>query len=278
MAGTVIMVSMVSTANTAYTGSRLQKNRVSNRMGAFYMSIPKIIHYCWFGSKPLPENCRKLMESWRQYLPDYEIMLWNEASFDITSSQYVRAAYSAGKYAFVSDYVRLWALKQYGGIYFDTDMEVTRNFSHLLSGHSAVFGFESGVKVMTAFMAVQAGHPIICEFLEYYSGTDFDVCNLQPNTVVLTEILQRRGLKINNKMQTIDGSTVVYPLVYFQAYDFSKALLRVTEHTHTIHRCFGSWCSPKERLVFSVKRALGNCLSEEGYSRLKRIKKKIMGE
>lgn len=242
------------------------------------MSIPKIIHYCWFGNKPLPANCKKMIASWKKYLPDYEIMLWNETSFDITSSEYANAAYHAGKYAFVSDYVRLCALKEYGGIYLDTDIEVIRNFSNLLSGHSAVFGFESGEKVMTAFIAAQADHPIINEFLAYYANKAFDITKLVPNTVVLTDILKSRGLVADNRMQMLNGGTVVFPLDYFQSYDFSKALLRVTENTCTIHRCFGSWCSPKERMLFAIKRALGKHLSEEGYSRLKRIKKKIMGE
>jgi len=241
------------------------------------MSIPKIIHYCWFGNKPLPNSCRKMIASWEKYLPDYRIMLWNEASFDVTESEYVEAAYRAGKYAFVSDYVRLFALKKYGGIYLDTDVEVVRNFDSLLNGQDAVFGFESEEKVMTAFMAVRADHPIINEFFAYYADKVFDLTNLEPNTVVLTDILKHRGLAVNNKKQTIGKDAVVFPLDYFQAYNFSKALLCITDNTVTIHRCFGSWCSLKERMIFSAKRILGTLLSEKGYNRLKRIKKRIMG-
>lgn len=242
------------------------------------MSIPKIIHYCWFGNKPLPAKCRKMIATWEKYLPDYEIRRWDETTFDITASEYVRAAYQSGKYAFVSDYARLYALKQYGGIYLDTDIEVIRSFDDLLKGFSAVFGFESGEKVMTAFIAAEAEHPIINDFLSSYADKAFDPEALEPNTVGLTDILTRRGLQTDNRMQLLDGNVVVFPLDYFQTYDFSKALLCVTEHTCTIHRCFGSWCSPKHRLVFSIKRTLGKCLSEENYSRLKRIKKKLMGE
>lgn len=242
------------------------------------MSIPKIIHYCWFGNKPLPASCRKMIASWKKYLPEHELMLWNEETFDVTGSEYVKAAYQAGKYAFVSDYARLFALKKYGGIYFDTDLEVIRNFDSLLDGYNAVFGFESGEKVMTAFIAAQAEDPIINEFLDHYANQTFDISMLEPNTVVLTELLKRRGLELNNKTQTIHGDTVVFPVDYFQAYDFSKASLCITDNTVTIHRCFGSWCSPKERLIFSVKRVLGKVLSEKGYDRLKRLKKKITGE
>ena len=242
------------------------------------MSIPKTIHYCWFGNKPLPASCRKMIATWEKYLPDYEIRRWDETTFDIASSEYVRAAYQSGKYAFVSDYVRLCALKQYGGIYLDTDIEVIRSFDDLLKGYSAVFGFESGEKAMTAFIAAEPEHPIINEFLSSYADKAFDAEAPEPNTVGLTDILTGRGLVLNNRMQLLDGNAVVFPLDYFQAYDFSKALLRMTEHTCTIHRCFGSWCSPKERMIFSIKRTLGKCLSEENYSRLKRIKKKVMGE
>ena len=247
-------------------------------MGAFEMSIPKIIHYCWFGGKPLPKKSRKLIATWEKNLPDYEIKLWDETAFDMAESEYVKAAYEAGKFAFVSDYVRLCALQKYGGIYLDTDVEVVRDFTELLEGCSAVFGFESEEKVMTAFIAAEPEHPIIREFLGRYENKAFDAADLEPNTVALTDILQRRGLVINNEMQRIGEDVAVFPLTYFQAYDFSKAQLRITDHTRTIHRCFGSWCSPKEQLIFAVKRTLGKCLSEKGYSSLKGIKKKLMGE
>lgn len=242
------------------------------------MSIPKIIHYCWFGGKPLPNSCKKMISTWKKHLPEYEIRLWDETSFDIDSSDFVRDAYRAGKFAFVSDYVRLCALKEYGGIYLDTDIEVIRSFDPLLRGRSAVFGFESDEKVMTAFIAARPEHPIIHAFLSCYEGRIFDAAEPEPNTVLLTGVLKHRGLVLNNMMQVLDEDTAVFPLDYFQAYDFSKALLCVSEHTCTIHRCFGSWCSPRERMIFAIKRALGKCLSEDGYRRLKRIKKRLTGE
>ena len=242
------------------------------------MSIPKIIHYCWFGGKPLPKGCREMIATWERSLPGYELRLWDETTFDITSSEFVRAAYQAGKYAFVSDYARLCALKEYGGIYLDTDIEVIRSFDELLNGYSAVFGFESGEKVMTAFMAAQPEHPIIDAFLSRYAGKTFDEAEPEPNTVILTELLRERGLLINNTMQLLDTDAAVFPLDYFQAYDFSRAQLCVTDHTRTIHRCFGSWCSPKERMIFAIKRTLGKYLPEKVYRRLKGIKKRLMGE
>lgn len=242
------------------------------------MSIPKIIHYCWFGGKPLPKSIQKMIASWEHQLPDYEIRRWDETTFDVTSNEFVRAAWQSGKFAFVSDYVRLCALKEFGGIYLDTDIEVLRSFDGLLDKYSAVFGFESGDKVMTAFMAARRGHPIIEDFLSRYEGKTFDASAPEPNTVILTGVLKERGLVIDNTMQQLDGDTAVFPLDYFQAYDFSKATLCAGDHTYTIHRCFGSWCSPKERMIFAIKRALGACLSEKAYSRLKGIKKRVLGE
>lgn len=242
------------------------------------MSIPKIIHYCWFGGKPLPKSCEKLIATWEKHLPDYEFRLWDETVFDITSSEFVRTAYQSGKYAFVSDYVRLCALKEYGGIYLDTDIEVIRSIDDLLMGYSAVFGFETEESVMSAFMAAQPEHPLISAFLSSYDDKVFDAAEPVPNTVTLTKLLQERGLDLNNTMQLIDGNIAVFPLDYFQTYDFKKARLCITDHSRTIHRCFGSWCSPKERLLFAIKRTLGKCLSEQAYSRLKRIKKRLMGE
>ena len=242
------------------------------------MSIPKIIHYCWFGNKPLPKSCQRMIESWKTYLPDHEIMLWNETTFDVTGPKYVRDAYEAGKFAFVSDYARLYALKTYGGIYFDTDIEVIRGFGGLLDGFGAVFGFESGEKVMTAFMAARPEDPIISEFFDSYADRAFNPGHLEPNTVALTRILERRGLVPNNEMQLLGPDTVVYPLEYFQAYDFTKASLRITDDTVTIHRCFGSWCSVRERMLFRAKRSLGRLLPEKGYERLKLLKKKLIGK
>jgi len=95
--------------------------------------IPKIIHYCWFGGKPLPDEVKKYMETWKKYCPYYEITEWNESNFDVNQNQYCREAYEAGKWAFVSDYARLKILYDYGGIYMDTDMEVCKPLDRLAS-------------------------------------------------------------------------------------------------------------------------------------------------
>ena len=107
--------------------------------------IPKIIHYCWFGGGDKPELAVKCIESWKKYLSDYEIKEWNEENFDITQNQYVREAYENRKFAFVTDYVRLYAIYTEGGVYMDTDVEVIGSYDLFLH-HHAFSGFETDGK------------------------------------------------------------------------------------------------------------------------------------
>jgi len=241
------------------------------------MAIPKIIHYCWFGKKPMPSSVDKYIESWKQYLPDYKIICWNEENFDITSSSYVQSAYEAGKYAFVSDYARLYALKMYGGIYLDIDVQVMKNFSELLNCQG-IYCFESSEKVMTAFMAAPKENDLINQFLEYYKDRIFNLDKLEPNTVPLTRLLVERGLVFNDKNQVLNGNICVFSNEYFNAYDFKKAAFKITANTYTVHHCLGSWCSPKDRMVFKLKHMMSHMLGEESYDRIKNFKKRVMGE
>ena len=108
--------------------------------------IPKKIHYCWFGGNPLPPLAVKCIESWKKYLPDYEIKEWNESNFDLNYNDYVREAYEAKKWAFITDVVRLYAMVTEGGIYMDTDVEVLKPLDELLQ-YDAVSGFESSSRI-----------------------------------------------------------------------------------------------------------------------------------
>lgn len=94
--------------------------------------IPKVIHYCWFGRNPLPSLAVKCIESWKKYFPDYEIKEWNENNFNVNIITYTQEAYERKKYAFVSDYARFWILYHYGGLYFDTDVEVIKPMNDII--------------------------------------------------------------------------------------------------------------------------------------------------
>lgn len=238
------------------------------------MSIPKIIHYCWFGGKPLPEELKKYIQSWKHYLPDYQIIEWNETNYDVTSNEFVKNAYELKKYAFVSDYVRLNALYEYGGVYLDTDVQVIRPFDEEILKKEAVFCFESEEAVMTAFMAVSPKNFIIEEFLKWYEGKRFTLEQMIPNTVALTDILEKHGLKINGKIQML-GAVKVYSNEYFNGFDFKNSTSLVTENTYTVHHCAGSWCSAKERCFFKMKKGVRKIFGEKVFLRLKKIKKRF---
>ena len=121
--------------------------------------IPKIIHYCWFGGKPLPKSAIKCINSWKKFFPDYEIKEWNESNFDVNMIPYTKEAYAAKKYAFVSDFARFWVPHEYGGIYFDTDVEVIRPMDDIIA-RGAYLGMENRTAINPGLgMAAPAGHP-----------------------------------------------------------------------------------------------------------------------
>ena len=135
--------------------------------------IPKIIHYCWFGRNPLPTSAKKCIASWKKFLPDYEIKEWNEDNFDVNAIPYTQQAYEAKKYAFVSDYARFWVLYHYGGLYFDTDVEIVANMGEIIA-RGPFMGIEQGAslegKPMVApglGLGVEAGHPLYERMLQH---------------------------------------------------------------------------------------------------------------
>lgn len=134
--------------------------------------IPKVIHYCWFGRGKMPELANKCIESWKKYCPEYEIIEWNEDNFDVNCCPYVKEAYESRRFAFVTDYVRLYAMYTQGGIYMDTDVEVVRNLDEFL-GHQGFSGFESETQIPTGIMAGEKGFPLFKDLLAYYDGRHF---------------------------------------------------------------------------------------------------------
>ena len=135
--------------------------------------IPKIIHYCWFGGNSKPKSVEKCIDSWRLYCREFEFIEWNESNFDISSSpQYVQQAYEAKKWAFVSDYVRLCALVEYGGIYLDTDMELLKPIDQLLM-HKAFSGTEDGKHISAGFMGGISDFGFYKQFKNMYNSLSF---------------------------------------------------------------------------------------------------------
>lgn len=238
--------------------------------------IPKIIHYIWFGRNPKPELALKCIESWKKYCPDYEIIEWNEDNFDLnTAPLYVRQAYEAKKWAFVSDYVRLWAMIEHGGIYMDIDVEVLRPLDEFLV-HQAFSGFEDPESIPTGIMACEKGFPLFTELMHYYDDASFlnddGSPNLTTNVKIITQMCLERGLVLNGQYQQIQGFAL-YPSDVFCPFSYATGRLKKTKRTATIHWFSGSWYSEHRNKWKKVER-LVNRVTEDTY----RLAVWIMGE
>ena len=237
--------------------------------------IPKIIHYCWFGGKPMPKLERRCMESWQQKLPNYKIMRWDETTFDVYSHPFTAAAYKAKKYAFVADYVRLYALQQYGGIYLDTDIEIVKPFDNLLH-YSAFGGFETPTIMQTGVLAMTPGNIVFKEFFDVYQHIPYEVDEkgenkTLPNSAILAHILSNHGLRLDDSRQSIEGMEI-FPQEYFCPINQATRQIVVTPNTYTIHYLSGSWFSTKLRLINRIKRIVGKVF---GYNTVNVIRKLI---
>lgn len=214
--------------------------------------IPKIIHYCWFGEKPFPPIVVKCLESWKKILPDYELMLWNESNSPI-HHPYVSAASSAKKYAFMADYVRFWALKNYGGIYLDTDVLVIKSFDELL-GQTFFCGLENveSVKAVGAcVMGAERDSQIVKQILYKYDNIVFDEKNINQLVIpyVITPILEKYD------------NISVYPSNYFYPMKFEDRETQypekyATSDTYAIHLYDFSWIPWYEKLLRRIVKYL----------------------
>lgn len=180
--------------------------------------IPRIIHYCWFGRGPIPETAQKCIASWHHFMPDWEYVLWNEDNFDVTSFAYAQEAYVAKKYAFVSDVVRLKALKEQGGIYLDVDFEVYKSFEDLLQ-NEAFAGFEGSKHnpVMMGVLGSTPEGPWVSRQLKRYENRHFIVdgkLDLTTNVKFITDGMIGQGFLPNGQEQECQGLHV-YPVDYF---------------------------------------------------------------
>lgn len=238
--------------------------------------IQKIIHYCWFGKGKKSKLMKKCMKTWSKYFPDYKIIEWNEENFDINQNEYVKEAYKNKKYAFVSDYARLYALYNYGGIYFDTDIEVMKEFDDIINDRD-IYAFEKKDLIMTGVMIARKKSRIIEKFIKVYDNLKFvnedGTFNLVPNTYRLTEILKEYGLICNNKKQTLENNVAdIYPIEYFCAYDMDNSHFIPTENTYTIHHYDGSWVSGKQKILKRFKRILAMILGIKLYDKIRKLK------
>lgn len=206
--------------------------------------IPKIIHYIWFGDRPFGEVEEKCVASWKKYCPDYEIKLWNEDNFDLEGAGlYAQQAYDEKQWAFVSDVARLYVLKEYGGIYMDTDMEVIKSLDDFLE-LPAFMGFEIETEVSTGIIGSEPHNPLIEEWYNDYANRKFiqedGSHDRTTNVIRFTEILKEKGFKMNDTKQTTEDITI-FPREYFSPKDYYTREIDDTKNTHAIHQFTGSW-------------------------------------
>ena len=210
--------------------------------------IPKIIHYCWFGKKPLDKKTIKCIKSWRKYFPDFEIKEWNETNFDVSMFRYTAEAYSEKKWAFVSDVARLYALYREGGIYFDTDVEVIRSFDNLLDG-KVVFGLEDYDSIATCVMITPKGFSLFDSLISEYENRSFlnldGTCDLTPNPGFISKRIKEIGFSL--KKQEENANIRILDVEAFSPYDYRGNLVKLTNETYSIHHFQASWI-PKYKI------------------------------
>ena len=229
----------------------------------FYIALmnSKILHYCWFGNSPLPLSTTKYMESWKRFLPDFEFMRWDETNFDVDSVPFVKAAYESKMWAFVSDYVRCYALYNYGGLYVDTDVEFVKRIEDLID--TSFVGFENPEYVNPGLIlyALCPKLTFYKELLDKYDNIEFDENNAGRiiSPIIFTDLLKNIGLKQNNTLQQI-GEIKVYPMEYFQPLGDKRYKIKkcFTENTRTIHHYDATWLDNIEKELYQMKKKYGN--------------------
>lgn len=213
-------------------------------------SIPKLIHYCWFGKGDKSPLILKCMKSWKRFMPDYEIIEWNEDNV-VLDNEYAKEAFEVKKYAFVSDYVRLKVIYEYGGIYLDTDVEVLKSLEPLLKDGGYI-GFEHENTVTSGGGFAATPHePAVKAMLDAYMDIHFikdGQMDLTPCPFRNTESLKKLGLIPNNKKQKI-GGIIAYPISFFSPKDCDSGIITLTKDTYTIHHYGYSWADEKSREV-----------------------------
>ena len=238
--------------------------------------IPKIIHYCWFGGKPMPELALKCIESWKKYLPEYELRLWNEETFDINSVPYVKEAYEARKFAFVTDYVRLWALEREGGLYMDVDFEVYKPFDDLMEHYDAFAGYEGSKRnpVMMGVIAAKAHHPFVQGMMQTYESRVFlkadGFLDMTPNTGYFLDWMQERGFVADGVEKDWMGVHIL-PVECFCPGLTTGENLRC-ERTYCEHKGLHSWSGNG-----GWKAKLLSCISPKMKIKLIKLKRRIIG-
>lgn len=220
----------------------------------------KIIHYIWFGGNPISELTKKCIATWKKYLPDFEIKEWNENNFDVTQCPFVKEAFEQKKWAFVADYTRFKVLEEYGGIYLDTDMEITADISKFLED-DLFLGVEDSKQINAAVVWVKEAHnPYIKDIVDIYeSKKKFnETGDLYDESVpkVLTKYFSKFGFDgEKDEIQIFEDNKIhIYPMEYFYPLSYDYQNNKFTDNSVMIHHFDATWIKPMEKFKTKMKR------------------------
>jgi hypothetical protein len=238
--------------------------------------IPKIIHYCWFGGKPLTDLAQKCIRSWEKHCPDYIFMIWDETNFNVNSTQFTAQIANIKKWGFIVDYIRVWAVYHFGGIYLDTDVELIKSLDDLLNLNICFAGFEDMEYINPgSIFAGEKGCIVSKEIMEYYSEYNIYRKNkkldLIPSPKIYTKLLLKYGLIMNNQYQKLELFTA-YPTDYFSPKSIFDDSIEITTNTYSIHHYEGSWLSKQMKQLLKEKSYINNNIK---YKKLGILLKKI---
>lgn len=241
--------------------------------------IPKIIHLCWLSGDSYPTLIENCINSIKEKLSDYEIRIWTKENFDINSVQWVKEAFEAKKYAFAADYIRFWALYNFGGIYLDSDVEVLKSFDDFLNCKSFA-GFEYLNIPEAAVIGAEKGTDWVKACLDWYDGKSFFTADggmkndVVPRLVKLA-LEKKYGKRIedNGKIQHFEGLEL-YPYSYFSPKNYFTDRIKIRKETVCVHRFASAWGSNKKRVwALIVHRIVIALVGKKRHDRLFRIVK-----
>lgn len=239
--------------------------------------IPHVIHYCWFGYSKKPRLIKKCIKSWREKLPDWEIVEWNENNYDVNKNRFVSEAYKQKKWAFVVDFARFDILNLYGGVFLDTDVELLRPIPEELLQYEAFTGFETESTVNPGLIyASEKEQPMLNEIIKIYENKKFGTRidgRIENIVDIVTGLLKEKGLKENNTFQMINN-VAIFPKEIFCCFDHEVQAFEITKDTISIHHYFASWSPWYRKLYFRCIKYAAFILGKKRYLK---IKAKIKG-
>ena len=241
--------------------------------------IPKVIHYFWFGNNPKPEIVTKCIASWKKYMPDWEIKEWNARNYDIHCCKYVEQAYEAKKWAFVSDYARFDILNRFGGLYFDTDVELLKPIPDKYFNTPFTAVDSNGIVAPGQVIALPKQHWLANDIVSTYTNDVFDANNLTAAMTINTRVntyLKAKGFKEKDELQNV-YDLVVYPSVRFCGYNVNLNEYAITNETISVHHFAGSWMGSKYFLKKRIQNVLKIVVGLDNYKKILAIKRKFLG-